>query len=430
MQNLSDLLPVGLKLSNKDPYNVFVVEDSLTFRNAIKRTFGRLSFNVIGDASDGIEALEKLQQMHNLPDLISIDHEMPKMNGLQTIKEIKKIYPNLKIIFITGHAEGHLVKEVILLGVNSYVVKPFDDENLIRKLAVLFNRKDILTHLDKEVDKIDLNQIRLPNLPSVFTHVISFDVEDPKNGIAELEKIISPDISFSSSIIRSANSAFYGRSGTIRNLKDAISVMGIKEAKRLVIDQYNKTLTNPLKAEIFVKHLREIPVLSSLIAHDILGPLNLKKLEPDIFIISLMKKIGMNILALNFVDKYQKILKLYEYGVKSLYDLERDEIGYDSIEIGKKAFEIWKMPKQFIEVVLFQNFNKDEVAITTDMDRVTRISELLAKRLTKISLIQKEIDVMEAILNYYNITQNTIEIFNDEYFEMINDHPYMKDTKG
>lgn len=430
MYNNQDLIPIGLKLSNRDPYNVFVVEDSLMYRNAIKRTFGRLNFNVVGEASDGIEAIEKLKSMHSLPDLISIDQEMPRMNGIQTIKELKKYFPNLKIIFITGHAEVHLVKEVILLGVNSYIVKPFDDENLTRKLAVLFNRKDILSLLDREVDKIDLNQIRLPNLPAVFTNVVSFDVEDPKNGIAELEKIISPDVAFSSNIIRSANSAFYGRSGTIRNLKDAISVMGLKEARRLVIDQYNKTLTNPLKAEIFVKHLREIPVLSSLIAHDILAPFNLKNLEPDIFVVSLMKKIGMNILALNFVDKYQKILKLYEYGVKSLYDLERDEIGYDSIDIGKKAFEIWKMPAHFIQVISFQNFNKDEVTSITDMDRVTRISELLAKRLYKISFTQKEILVLEAILKFYNKPESTIEIFNEEYFEMINDHPYIRDIKG
>ena len=122
-------------------------------------------------------------------------------------------------------------------------------------------------------------------------------------------------------------------------------------------------------------------------------------------------------------------MKLYEVGVKTLNDLERDEIGYDSTEIGKKAFEIWKMPEHFIKVITFQNFNKTEVALLSDMDRVTRISELLAKRLAKISLTVKETEVIEAILNFYDKPQTLIDIFNEDYFEMINDHPYMRDIK-
>ncbi len=429
MYVISESTPLGLEPLKKVPYNVFVVDDSPSMRHVIKTTFVKLKFNIIGEADDGEEALEKLSAMQTLPDLISVDQEMPKMDGVQTTKELKKKFPKLKIIFITGHAEAHLVKEVIQLGVQSYVVKPFNMDSITRKLAVLLNRKDILAKLDTEVDKIDLSEIRLPNLPIAFSNVLAFDIDDPKNGIAELEKIIAPDVAFSSSIIRYANSAFYGRSGTIRNLKDAISVMGVKETRRLIIDEYNQTLTNPLKEEIFVKHLREIPVLSSLIAHDILAPLNLRNLEPDIFIVSLMKKIGMNILALNFVEKYQKVLKLYEFGVKTLNELERDEIGYDSTEIGKKAFEIWKMPEHFIKVITFQNFNKTEVALLTDMDRVTRISELLAKRLAKLSLTVKETEVIEAILDFYDKPQNTLDIFNEEYFELINDHPYMRDIK-
>jgi two-component system, chemotaxis family, chemotaxis protein CheY len=430
MQFNPDKIPLGLKISNKEPYNVFVVDDSPTIRLFIKRSLVRLNFNVTGEANNGEQAIDRLKQGSIIPDIVCVDQEMPIMNGIQTIKEIKKFFPNMKIVFITSHSEGHFVKEVLQLGVHSYIVKPFDLESLTRKLAVLLGRKDILGVLDKEIDKIDLSQIRLPNLPSVFTYVVSFDLEDPKNGIAELEKIISPDVSFSSSIIRSANSAFYGRSGTIRNLKDAISVMGIKEARRLVIDQYNRTLSNPLKEDIFVKHLREMPVLSSLISHDILAPLKLKNLESDIFVVSMMKKIGMNILALNFKDKYHKILKLYEYGVKSLYDLERDEIGYDSTEIGKKAFEIWKMPEHFIKVIAFQNFNKDEAEFLTDMDRVTRISELIAKRLHKISLTEKENDLIPAILSFYNKPASIIDIFNQDYFEMINDHPFMQSLNG
>ena len=132
MQISSEKIPLGIKISNKEPYNVFVVDDSPTVRHIIKRSFIRLSFNIIGEAGNGEQAMERLKQAPILPDIVCIDQEMPIMNGTQTIKELKKYFPNLKIIFITSHAEGHFVKEVLQLGVHSYIVKPFDLESLTR----------------------------------------------------------------------------------------------------------------------------------------------------------------------------------------------------------------------------------------------------------------------------------------------------------
>ena len=194
------------------------------------------------------------------------------MNGMDTIREIKKEYPKMKIMLITSHNEGQFVKQVLQVGVHGYIVKPFETDTIIRKFAVVLGRRDIVGSFDNKIEKIDLSKIRLPNLPLVFANVVNFDVDDPKNGVAELEKIISPDIAVTSSIIRSANSAYYGRSGTIRNLRDAITLIGIKVAKRMVINQYDKALSDPLKDPAFIKYLRELPVLTSLISYDLLTP--------------------------------------------------------------------------------------------------------------------------------------------------------------
>lgn len=419
-------LPLGVNLNTREPYNVFIVEDSVLFRTALKRNLAKLSFSVIGEAGDGLHALNQLKEMHNKPDIICVDQEMPVMNGMQTIKEVKKLYPKMKIMLITSHNEGAFVKEVLQVGVHGYIVKPFETDTIIRKFALVLGRKDILGSFDDKIQKIDLSKIRLPNLPLVFANVVNFDVEDPKNGVAELEKIISPDIAMTSTIIRSANSAYYGRSGTIRNLKDAITLIGIKITRRMVINEFDKTLTNPLKDPVFVKYLRELPVLTSLISYDLLTPLSLKTLAADIFVVSLLRKIGMNILALNFVEKYLKVLRLYEFGVKSLYDLERDEIGIDSVEIGTKAFEIWKMPSHFIKVIAHQGFNKEELEVVSDIDRVSRLAEILAKQMRKIAVTDREKELVPLILKFHKAPGGTLELFGEDYLSMIEDHPFMR----
>ncbi|HNB99453.1 MAG TPA: response regulator, partial [Leptospiraceae bacterium] len=283
-------LPLGVNLTTREPYNVFIVEDSVLFRTALKRTLAKLSFSVIGEAGDGLHALNQLKEMHIKPDIICVDQEMPVMNGMETIKEVKNLYPKMKIMLITSHNEGAFVKQVLQVGVHGYIVKPFETDTIIRKFSVILGRRDILGSFDEKIEKIDLSKIRLPNLPLVFASVVNFDVDDPKNGVAELEKIISPDIAMTSTIIRSANSAYYGRSGSIRNLKDAITLIGTKITRRMVINEFDKTLTNPLKDPVFVKYLRELPVLTSLISYDLLTPLNLKTLAADIFVVSLLRK--------------------------------------------------------------------------------------------------------------------------------------------
>jgi HD-like signal output (HDOD) protein len=423
-------LPLGININTREPFNVFIVEDSVLFRTALKRTLAKLSFNVSGEAGDGLHALNQLKEMHVKPDIICVDQEMPIMNGMETIKEIKNQYPKMRVMLITSHNEGAFVKQVLQVGVHGYIVKPFETDTVIRKFALVLGRRDILSSFDDKIEKLDLNKIRLPNLPLVFANVVNFDVDDPNNGIVELERILSPDIAITSTIIRTANSAYYGRSGSIRTLKEAITLIGIKVVKRMVINEFDKTLTNPLKDPIYIKYLRDLPVLTSLISYDLLTPLKLKALAADIFVVSLLRKIGMNILALNFVERYLKVLRLYEFGVKSLYELERDELGIDSIEIGRRAFEIWKMPDYFIKVIAHQGFNLEEMGIVSDIDRVSRLAEILAKKMRNIAVTDKENALVPAILQFYKSPEGTLELFGEDYLHMIEDHPFMRIANG
>ncbi|MCB1189106.1 MAG: HDOD domain-containing protein [Leptospiraceae bacterium] len=423
--------PLGLNLETREFYKVMIVEDSIIERTLLKRFLARKQFRVIGEAGNGKDAIENIESLSIKPDIVFIDHEMPVMDGLTAIKRLKPKYPEMKFFMVTNHSESELIQQLLQIKINSFILKPIDEFKLVEKVAQGLGRKDLLT---KEVvvyksNNLDLTKVRIPPLPNVVIKALQFDPNDPSHGSYELEKVISPDTAISTNIIRVANSAYYGRSGSIHNLKDAITLLGTKTVKNLVFLEFNKNMSKGLKAPIYEKHLKESPLLTSLISFDLVNPFNLKKLREDVFLASLFRKIGMMVFALNF-EKYKEVLKIYEFGLKDLSVIEKEEFKIDSIQLGIKIFKLWKMPDFFLDVISKQNFSTEEVPTVSDVDRITRLAEILSKKMLQITLTQKESELEDLIFQYYKVPEETKELFGEDYFQNIKDHPFFSLALG
>lgn len=419
-------IQLGVKGNRNEPYRVFIIDDSIQIRTVLKRILVRFGFHICGEAMDGEDAINTLGKMSEPPDIICIDQDMPVLNGTETIKILNKKYANVKIVMITAHSHKELVQEVIQLKIHGYLLKPIEPKKVLEKFAVILGRKELLEEdTAYKTQSIDLNKIIIPSLPEVVLKVASFDINDVDKGIRELEEIILPDTGTSSSILKLANSSYYGRSKKITNLRDAITLLGIKTVKNMILLDYNKKLNKNLKHKLFKKYLREHPVLSSLIAFDLVKPFKLDELQKNIFLIVLLRKIGMNIFALNFSEQYLKVLKLYEFNLKTIYEIEKDEFNTTSIELGKKIFKVWKMPDFFVEAVSNQNFNTSEITKVADFDRISRLSDILAKSMLGLELQKSEENLKAEIFDFYKISEETRELFGEEYYDTIREHPFM-----
>ena len=107
------------------PVRVLVVDDAVVFRKGISDALsGDPEVQVIGTASNGKIALQKMAL--NLPDLVVLDVEMPEMDGLATVAEIRKLWPRLPVIMCSAHTtEGARVTlQALELGANDFVTKP------------------------------------------------------------------------------------------------------------------------------------------------------------------------------------------------------------------------------------------------------------------------------------------------------------------
>lgn len=108
---------------------ILVVDDASFMRSVLKdiiKSNGLAS--EIFEAGDGIEGVKAYQKIK--PDLVTMDVNMPKADGIQALRAILKINPQAKVIMITSVEEKHIVQDAIKLGARDYVVKPFDRSNV------------------------------------------------------------------------------------------------------------------------------------------------------------------------------------------------------------------------------------------------------------------------------------------------------------
>jgi two-component system chemotaxis response regulator CheY len=115
-----------------------VVDDSKATRMILSRTLKEFGYSVT-EAADGREALTELAQLEQVPELILTDWNMPVMNGLEFLREVRKEerFASSAVVMVTTRTEMDQIVEALEAGANEYVMKPFTKEILGDKLRLL-----------------------------------------------------------------------------------------------------------------------------------------------------------------------------------------------------------------------------------------------------------------------------------------------------
>ena len=108
---------------------VLIVDDAVVMRMMIKGILSKNGFEVVGEAQNGVEAVDKYKQLS--PDLVTMDMVMPEMDGITAVKQIIAGDPNAKIIMCTSMGQQALVVEAIQAGAKDFVVKPFQPSRVL-----------------------------------------------------------------------------------------------------------------------------------------------------------------------------------------------------------------------------------------------------------------------------------------------------------
>lgn len=108
---------------------VLVVDDAAFMRMMIKDILKKGGYEVVGEAEDGLKAIEKYKELK--PDLVTMDITMPEMDGITAVREIKKIDANALIIMCSAMGQQAMVIDAIQAGAKDFVVKPFQPDRVL-----------------------------------------------------------------------------------------------------------------------------------------------------------------------------------------------------------------------------------------------------------------------------------------------------------
>lgn len=118
-------------MKSKDKIKILICDDHNLVREGIVALLKQIDdIEVVGEASNGIEAIQKIKQ--KLPDVVLMDLSMPKLDGLKTTVEIRKKYPEIKIIILTQYENEEYIVQMLKAGANGYVLKNSIADDLIR----------------------------------------------------------------------------------------------------------------------------------------------------------------------------------------------------------------------------------------------------------------------------------------------------------
>jgi two-component system, chemotaxis family, chemotaxis protein CheY len=114
---------------------VLIVDDAAFMRMSIRNMLESNGFEIVGEAENGLMAIEKYKELQ--PEVVTMDITMPEMDGLEALREIKKIDPAASIVMVSALGQEARMKEAIIYGAKGFIVKPFKEEIIVSALSKL-----------------------------------------------------------------------------------------------------------------------------------------------------------------------------------------------------------------------------------------------------------------------------------------------------
>jgi len=108
---------------------ILIVDDALFMRNMLKDILTQNGFEIVAEAVNGLEAVERYLELR--PDLVTMDIVMPLKSGIEALQEIIAADPQARIVMCSALGQESLVMEAVQSGARDFIVKPFDENRVL-----------------------------------------------------------------------------------------------------------------------------------------------------------------------------------------------------------------------------------------------------------------------------------------------------------
>jgi two-component system, NarL family, response regulator DegU len=122
---------------------VLLADDHRMLRESLGRSLTEAGFDIIGEASDGAEAVELAGSLR--PDIVLMDVSMPELDGVAATRELKARHPEIRVVMLTMHADADVLADAIRAGANGYLVKDCSTDEIVDALEAVSSGETALS---------------------------------------------------------------------------------------------------------------------------------------------------------------------------------------------------------------------------------------------------------------------------------------------
>jgi len=351
---------------------ILFVDDEPQILRSITRLFMDTEHEVI-TAESGEEALNILE--NEKIDVIVSDMKMPKMTGYELLGKVKKRFPNIVRIILSGFSDERIVFDALQKNIAKlYILKPWENDVLINTIEKVFEIESALRN-NKNVLKLVNEAGELPTIKTSYQKIINVIENDGE--IYKIVEAIEYDNSIVIKLLHIVNSSYYGvKTGSI---KRAVAYLGIDNIKNIVmtsafIDGLGINAKDNKRLEELWEHAFISNRIISIIYNDFLN----KKIPETEMNAGLLSNVGIIFMIHSFYDKYMEILEEVQVQHTSIIELENKAFGTNHQEIGGYLLQWWDIPLPIVEAALYHHNPFDKNVINKQIVCTAHIAEKYA----------------------------------------------------
>nr|WP_320012504.1 response regulator [uncultured Desulfobulbus sp.] len=306
-------------------------------------------------AESGAEALEIMAE-HDIQALVT-DMRMPRMNGYELLQEVRKLYPQIIRIVLTGQPDKETYCELMTLS-HYFLWKPIRNEDLQLLL-------EMIRDLDQRLHEPKLLELlgglsSLPSLPPLF-HKLMDLFENQETTTNDIADVVAEDIAMTAQLLKLVNSSFFSLNREILTVHEAVTYLGLEILRHLVIAQHVFNSCNEQERQAFrLDDLWQHSLCTATLAREISEFISDDPTSgSSAYLAGLLHEVGKLILVHHMPNEYAQILRRCEEEGIAQSEAEMDLLGTNHAIIGGYLTSLWGLPHNITEAIALHHGNDD-----------------------------------------------------------------------